>query len=111
MPTLRLGFLDAKRCASLFPGKVTKLRFVDSYTDKAGQYSLGRDSKTSDYYLSIPVSNRLVDYEEYYRLSRDLFGGFLQDRSKALGFADRCRARECDDLLILQPGADRGEPR
>lgn len=87
------------------------MRFVDSYTDTDGRYSLGRDSKTSGYYLSIPVSNRLVDYEEYYRLSRDLFGVFLQDRSEALGFADRCRARECDDLLILQPGADRGEPR
>ncbi len=50
----------------------------------------------------------MVDYEEYYSLSVGMFEVFEQNTESALEFADACRRREHDDLLILQPGSDRG---
>lgn len=83
-------------------------RFVDVEVNRDGRYSLGRDTKTGAWFLSIPVANNMVDYEEYYRLDTDEYDRFQQDRKAALAFADACRVHIYDDRLILQPGADRG---
>ena len=86
-------------------------RFQDIYFSRQALFSVGRDETTGNYYLSIPVSNRMVDYEEYYLLSNEQFTRFEADRAEAEKFADECRKRRHDDLLILKPGSDRGEPR
>lgn len=83
-------------------------RFSDDYVSREGRYSLGRDQTTGDYFLSVPVANRMVDYEEYYRLTPDQYSRFIADAAAARVFADACRDRRHDDLLILQPGTDRG---
>ena len=44
-------------------------RFIDEHVSREGRYSLGRDLNASGYYISIPVSNSLVDYEEYYNIT------------------------------------------
>ena len=83
-------------------------RFQDDQVDVAGRFSLGTDTQTGSRYLSIPVANRLVDYEEFYALSTTIYQDFLGDRKLALEFANECRERLHDDLLILKPGSDRG---
>jgi hypothetical protein len=74
-------------------------------------YSLGRDVKLNCNILSIPVSNRLIDYEEYYKLTDEQYHSFIEDENLARQFADECRQHLHDDLLTLQPGTDRGVPR
>lgn len=52
----------------------------------------------------------MVDYEEYYRLTADQYCLFSNNVAAGGVFADECRARKRDDLIILAPGTDRGEP-
>jgi hypothetical protein len=85
-------------------------RFEDNRVDREGLLSLGIDRESGEPYLSIPVANRMVDYEEYYRLSSAEYRAFEDDPAQARVFADACRAHAHDDRLILQPGADRGTP-
>jgi hypothetical protein len=86
------------------------MRFQDEHLSREGRFSIGIDTGTGGAYLSIPVGNSLVDYEEYYRLSPDEHRRFAADTAVATAFADECRARLYDSRLILQPGSDRGEP-
>ena len=72
---------------------------------------LGRDLELECFYLSIPVSNPYVDYEEFYRLSDAEFERLMNDASAARTFADCCRRHEMDGRLILLPGESRGVPR
>ncbi len=87
------------------------MRFVDSFFDRERRYSLGVDQESATAYLSIPVANRLTDYEEYYALSDGERAAFHADPGSAYEFAEQCRRREHDDRLILRPGTDRGTPR
>lgn len=59
-------------------------------------------------YLSIPVANRMVTYDEHYALTRAQVDLFAVDRNAAAAFAQECRRRQHDDRLILPPGCDRG---
>ena len=86
-------------------------RFRDSRFSRADCYSLGRDSELGCFYLSIPVGNPYVDYEEYYRLTDDEFETLMQEFGAARDFADRCRRHELDDRLLIRPGTLRGSPR
>jgi len=86
-------------------------RFQDSLVDREGLLSLGIDREGGHPYLSIPVSNQMVDYEEYYRLSPAEYETFGGDLAQARIFANACRTRAHDDRLILPPGSDRGTPR
>ena len=45
------------------------MRFIDTKVSKEGRYSLGIEQESGEHYISIPVANPYVDYEEYYRLS------------------------------------------
>ena len=74
------------------------------------RFSLGIEEDSGRYYLSIPVSNRMVDYEEYYEIDRAAFERYRADPEAARGFLERCRNREVDAQLILKPGSDRGVP-
>ena len=69
---------------------------------------MGIEEKSGKYYLSIPVKNRYVDYEEYYEINRDEFDVYGDNLDAAMQFVRRCRNRECDDRLIIKPGKDRG---
>ena len=86
-------------------------RFVDAVFSAQARCALGVDRETGAAYLSIPVSNALADYEEYYRLTAQEYAAYLEEPALAFAFADRCRRREADDRLILPPGQDRGAPR
>lgn len=60
------------------------------------------------YYLSFPVSNSLVDYEEYYELNEDLYIGFPETTRLVEIFLNECRNHKHDNLLLQQPGRLRG---
>ena len=80
----------------------------DAFFSREERYSLGTDLETGRHYASLPVSNGVVDYEEYFELTDIQFAAFLRDRDEALAFVDACRRRERDELLMVQPGWNRG---
>jgi hypothetical protein len=41
-------------------------RFADQLVSREHRYSIGYYKISGHYYLSVPVTNRSVDYEEYY---------------------------------------------
>jgi hypothetical protein len=86
------------------------MRFRDVSFSREKRFALGQDTTTGGFYLSIPVSNQLVEYEEYYAISKQDFDRFLADEAAANRFAERCRRRELDRLLIVQYGSRRGSP-
>jgi hypothetical protein len=84
------------------------VRFEDTSVSREGRYSLGHDRHDDVPYLAIPVANRMVEYEEYYWLTRAEADQFSSRPQDALRFADECRDRKHDERLILAPGSDRG---
>ncbi|GAB7533832.1 hypothetical protein [Burkholderia sp. 3C] len=82
--------------------------FVDTFVSRAGRYAIGTESPSGRRYLSIPVSNRLVDYEEHYGITDTQAQRFLAEPELARQFAHACRARLHDDRLLTPPGSDRG---
>ena len=86
------------------------MAFVGSYFSEEDRYSIGVESISGRPYLSIPVSSGVVDYEEYYEITRQQRRVFREDHGAGLRFAEACRRREHDDLLIQKPGWNRGTP-
>ncbi len=86
------------------------MKFDDKYFSRENRYSIGVESTSGRYYASIPVSNGVVDYEEYYELTQDQYDEFLRDSGAAIEFIEACRRREHDDLLLQRPGSNRGTP-
>lgn len=84
------------------------MKFTDTLVQREERFALGIEETTGKFYLSIPVSNGLVDYEEYYELDRAAYERYLADPKAALPFVQRCRAREEDARLIVKPGSNRG---
>jgi hypothetical protein len=86
------------------------MKFDGTYFSREDRYSIGVESTSGRYYASIPVSNGIVDYEEYYELTQDQYREFLEDNGKAIEFIEGCRRREHDGLLLQRPGSNRGTP-
>jgi len=82
----------------------------DEYTSREHRYSLGTVEATGEHYASVPVTTGVADYEEFYRLTPEQHARFLADPDAALAFVEECRRREHDDLLLQQPGWNRGTP-
>ncbi|MCZ8159111.1 MAG: hypothetical protein O9256_04415 [Rhizobiaceae bacterium] len=84
------------------------MKFVDTAVNKSKRYSIGREAESGRCYLSIPVSNSMADYEEFYEIGEDLHNGYPDNELVLSIFADDCRRRLHDQLLFLKPGSDRG---
>ena len=84
------------------------MRMTGLHVSHDPRYALGRLADTNEPVLSIPVSNTLADYEEYYRISEDELRLFLDHPEVAAAFARCCGRREADARLALKPGTDRG---
>lgn len=82
----------------------------NTYLSREHRFWLGRDDASGRNYVAIPVTNGLVDYIEYYGIAPVTYERFLADPSLAVPFAEECRARLHDDLLIQKPGRNRGIP-
>jgi hypothetical protein len=85
-----------------------RMRFRAIHVSREHRYALERDGETGAPVLSIPVSNAMVDYCEYYAISENELETFLADAAAAAGFAAQCGRHEHDERLILKPGSDRG---
>ena len=88
--------MRTSRCRSPFKAEAT-----------AG-YALLREIESGSAFLSLPVSNRLCGYGEYYRLTEEELSQMATDAEAAINFARKCGRREMDDRLLLPPGSDRG---
>ena len=86
------------------------MRFNDTFVSKEDRYSLGVEHDSGRNYVSVPVSNGFVDYEEYYAITAEEYESFAVDRVAAVDFVESCRRREQDALLIQRPGTNRGTP-
>jgi hypothetical protein len=86
------------------------MRFTDNYVSVEHRYSLGVEEDGGTYFLSIPVTNGIVDYEEYYRLSDSEYSKLMDNQEKAQAFAEQCRKQEHDERLLQKPGWNRGKP-
>ncbi|WP_405135747.1 hypothetical protein [Nocardia sp. NBC_01388] len=84
------------------------MKFEDTYFSRELRFAVGVEQQSGKYYLSIPVSNGLVDYDEYYELDPATYERFIEDHAAASDFAIQCRRHEKDDLLIMKPGSNRG---
>ncbi len=86
------------------------MRFEDTYVSREDRFSLGIEADSGRCYLAIPVSTGVVDYEEHYELPEERYRNYLADPRAALPIATACRHHEHDNLLLLQPGQNRGTP-
>lgn len=86
------------------------MKFRDLGTSKPHGFAIGIEEESGKYYLSIPVSNQLVDYEEYYEISDTEFKLFEKNLEDAGVLADRCKRRLEDVRLLQKPGRMRGSP-
>jgi hypothetical protein len=86
------------------------MKFDDTFFSREDRYSLGIESTSGRQYVSIPVSNGIVDYEEYYEITPDQYQVLLGNRDVATEFVESCRRHEGDALLIEKPGSYRGTP-
>ena len=84
------------------------MKFKDVAVNRDERYSLGVEQDSGKYYVSIPVSNGMVDYEEYYEIDQPTFERYRTDLGSARDFVERCRKRQEDDRLIVKPGRNRG---
>jgi len=80
------------------------MKFKDVGVNREERYSVGIEEDSGKHYVSIPVSNGLVDYEEYYEIDQPTFERYRADPDSARDFVMRCRKREMDDRLIVKPG-------
>ncbi|QTD91337.1 hypothetical protein [Burkholderia anthina] len=86
------------------------MKFKDIFFSREDRYAIGVEQDSGTHYLSIPVSNGMVDYEEYYEITESQAKEFSENKALANAFAGKCRNRLMDDSLIIKPGADRGAP-
>jgi hypothetical protein len=84
--------------------------FSTVHVDPEERWALELDEPSGRTFVSIPVSNAYVDYEEYYEVDRPTFDRFAADPTQAREFVEMAKNRELDHLLLLPPGRLRGEP-
>ncbi len=89
---------------------MARLKFKDIVVCREARFSIGIEETSGRFYLSIPVGNGFVDYEEYYEIDAEAFARYWDDPGSALELVERCRKRQEDRRLIYQPGAKRGSP-
>lgn len=86
------------------------MKFHEVYFSRRNRYSIGIELTSGQNYISIPVSNGIVDYDEYYVLAPTQYDELLEDPSAASEFVEACRRHEHDDCLLQRPGTNRGTP-
>jgi hypothetical protein len=87
------------------------VRFNDLYVFTEKRFAVGVELDSGKYYLSIPVSNSRVDYEEYFEIDRAMVEACPRNTGELEALANRCRAGLNDERLLVQPGRDRGVGR
>lgn len=86
------------------------MEFEEFFEFQEHRFSVGKEKSQGTFYLSFPVSNGLVDYDEYYAISTDEFEQFATYPSETLPFIEQCHQRRQDHRLLQKPGRNRGTP-
>jgi hypothetical protein len=86
------------------------MKFVDKCVFKEERFSVGEEVESGRCYISIPVRNPYVEYEEYYEIDRSQYEACPANVDELRDLAEKCRARHNDQKLIMQPGRLRGDP-
>jgi len=86
------------------------MQFDDLYTSQKDRFSVGVERESGRYYLSIPVSNGLVEYEEYYEIDQSTYESLDRAFAETRAICENSRARLNDAKLIEKPGKMRGSP-
>lgn len=55
------------------------MKFETTFKSREHRYWLGLEVTSGRHFAAIPVSNRMVDYAEYYALFDDEYRAFLAD--------------------------------
>lgn len=84
------------------------MEFVDKYAFREERFSIGRELTTGRCYISIPVSNGIADYEEFYEIEEKLLSECPENMEHLCLLAHLCRRQQNDDRLIIKPGTKRG---
>lgn len=83
-------------------------QYTTLYVSLDPRFSLERGVTTGKPVLSIPVTNQMAEYDEWYSISEEEFEQFMADHDLAKDFAVRCGYRQMDERLVLKPGRVRG---
>lgn len=86
------------------------MKFKDTNFSKEHRFSIGIEVLSHKHYISFPVHNGMVEYEEYYELSEKEYLDFVGDINKALPLLKRCRQKNEEERLLYQPSIVRGSP-
>ena len=52
------------------------MKFEDTFFSRVERYAIGIEKESGRHYLSIPVTNHMIDYEEYYEISESDYNIF-----------------------------------
>ncbi|MGC7406971.1 hypothetical protein ACPWR0_23360 [Pandoraea pneumonica] len=74
------------------------------------KFSVGVEESTGKYYISIPVANPYVSYEEYYEIERAQYEACPGNLEELRKLAEKCRERMNDENIMMIPGELRGDP-
>lgn len=77
---------------------------------KKGRCAINQDLDSGKYYLSFPVFNGYVDYEEYYEVLPKELESIMRDEAALQVLLQKSRNRQNDERLLLKPGSIRGSP-
>lgn len=86
------------------------MKFNDRHVFKEDRFSVGIEESTGKYYISIPVANPYVDYEEFYEIDAAQYMACPNNIDELRQIVARCRARQNDSRLLVMPGKLRGSP-
>ena len=78
------------------------------FVDRVKRFALEIDERTGRMFVSIPVRNKRVEYDEWYEVDQETFERYTSDPALAHEFVAKAKRRELDHLLLLKPGTDRG---
>ena len=78
------------------------------FVDRVRRFSLDVDEETGRTFISIPVHNKMIEYDEWYEVDQVAFERYKADPTLAHDFVGQAKRRELEHLLLLKPGTDRG---
>ena len=65
------------------------MKHAETAVDRDHRFTIGRDLESGRHYLSIPVSNRLCDYEEYYEIAKATHDAYPANLAELIAFAEQ----------------------
>jgi hypothetical protein len=86
------------------------MNFVTIFLNKTERFSIDLETKFQKISVTIPVSNGLAEYEEFYEISEGELELFTNDDTLLKSFVHDCKNRKNDDRLLYKPGRLRGYP-